>query len=301
MENEIKLTTQQVINLIGLAELRVDPLYATTDDISKALIEIERKLHFFDYSLNFFDAESTNVLIVDDMELSIHQLTTMLKKIGVTICVARSKEEAIAELKKKEFHYIIVDLFLPDAQDGCDLIKEAIKIRDAQAKNFKVLAISGTDDKDLIQKCYKLGVDDFVSKQPDWHQKILKFISKNASRSEESECHTYHINNNICAMTVYKINNQKYIDKILKEVNTEVLTGKIHIILNMEFIKIFSDTYANVFAEIYKVTKSKGGVFAIVKPSEDVQRALDYVFLTNAINVFESSEDAVKYIEMCNP
>ncbi len=300
MENEIKLTTQQVINLIGLAELRVDPLYATSEDISKALIEIERKMHFFDYSMSFFGSESTNILIVDDMELSIHQLTTMLKKIGVNICVARSKEEAIAELKKKDFQYVIVDLFLPDAQDGCELIEEAIKIRDAETKNFKILAISGTDDKELIQKCYKMGVDDFVSKQPDWHQRILKFISKNASRGEESEYHKYHINDNICTITVYKINNQKYIDKILKEVNTEVLTGKIHIILNMEFIKIFSDTYANVFAEIYKITKSKEGIFAIVKPSEDVLRALDYVFLSNAINVFETNEDAVKYIEMCN-
>lgn len=300
MENEIKLTTQQVINLIGLSELKVDPLYATSEDVSKALIEIERKMHFFDYSLSFFDADSTNILVVDDMELSIHQLTTMLKKVGANICVARTKEEAIAELKKKAFHYVIIDLFLPDAKDGCDLIKDAIKIRDNEAKDFKIIAISGTDDKDLIQKCYKLGVDDFVSKQPDWHQKILKFISKNTNRGENAEYHKYHINDDICTITVYKINNQKYIDKILKEVNAEVLTGKIHIILNMEFVKIFSDTYANVFAEIYKTTSAKGGVFAIVKPSEDVIRALDYVFLSNAINIFDSNEDAVKYIEKYN-
>jgi len=72
---------------------------AYENTVSRALIAIERKLNFFNYPLSFFTAENLNVLIVDDMELSIFQLTSMLKKIGMNVYVARNKEEAISEME----------------------------------------------------------------------------------------------------------------------------------------------------------------------------------------------------------
>ena len=130
MENEIKLTQEQLENLIKIAGVDVNPESATSDDISRALIAIEKKLNFFNYPLSFFTADNLNVLIVDDMELSIYQLTTMLKKIGMNVFVARNKDEAIGEIKKKHFDFLVLDLFLPDAQDGYELIKYAENPKD---------------------------------------------------------------------------------------------------------------------------------------------------------------------------
>ena len=96
------------------------------------------------------------------------------------------------------------------------------------------------------------------------------------------------------------MNNEKYVDKIIKEVNANVLTGKANIIFNMEHIKIFSDTFANLFSEVYKAASTKEGVFVIVKPCEDVKKALEYVFLTDAIPTFDTIEEAVEYIEVNN-
>ena len=73
-----------------------------------------------------------NILIVDDLELSIYQFNQLLKKVGIVPTVARNKIEALAELKKKKFDYIVVDLFLPDAEDGIELIDECIKPREAK-------------------------------------------------------------------------------------------------------------------------------------------------------------------------
>lgn len=300
MYSDVKITKDQIANLIKLAELDLDPERANSDDISKALISIEKKLNFFNYPLSFFTAEVLNILIVDDMELSIYQLTAMLQKIGVNVYVARNKQEAISELKKKKFDYIVVDLFLPDSDDGFDVIKAANDVKNHDNKDFKLVVISGTDDREMVQQCYELGVDEFISKQPDWHERVLKFISSTTNKMTNEEFHKHYINENICVLSVYKINNQKYVDKILREVNADVLTGKKHIILNMEYVKIFSDNYANVFAEIYKSTSVKEGMFVIVKPSEDVIKALDYVFLTNAINIFDTIEEAVEFIEMHN-
>ncbi len=290
---DITLSKEQLFNLIKISGIDANPDMADESTVSKALIAIERKLNFFNYPLSFFTAENLNVLIVDDMELSIFQLTSMLKKIGMNVYVARNKEEAISEFKKKH-----LDLFLPDADDGFELVKEANKIKNEENKNFKVLVISGTDDKQMVQQCYSLGVDEFIPKQPDWHEKVMKFISDSVSKTSNEEFQKYYINNDICVLSVYKINHETYIKNILKEVNTNVLTGKPNIIFNMEYVKIFSDNYANVFAEVYKATAQKNGVFIIVKPSEDVLKALNYVFLNNVIRVFDTIEEAVEYIEM---
>ncbi len=297
---DIVLTKEQLYNLIKISGIDANPETANETTVSKALIALERKLNFFNYPLSFFTAENLNVLIVDDMELSIFQLTSMLKKIGMNVFVARNKEEAISEFKKKHFDYAIVDLFLPDAQDGFDLVKEANKIKSEQNKDFKILVVSGTDDKEMVQKCYSLGVDEFIPKQPDWHEKVMKFISNSASKTTNEEFQKYYINNDICVLSIYKINHETYIKNILKEVNTNVLTGKPNIVFNMEYVKIFSDNYAGVFAEVYKSTAQKNGTFIIVKPSEDVIKALNYVFLNNVIRTFDTIEEAVEYIEMSN-
>ena len=300
MENELKLTQDQLVNLIKISGIEVNPDYATSDDISRALISIEKKLNFFNYPLSFFTAENLNVLIVDDMELSIYQLTTMLKKIGMNVFVARNKDEAIGEIKKKHFDFLVLDLFLPDAQDGFELIKFANEFKQEQSGSFKILTISGTDNKDVIQEAYRLGVDEFIPKQQDWHEKIMKFISISTSRVDDKEFSKYNINDDICVFTVYKINNQKYIDSLYKAISTTVLSGKKNIVLNLEYIKIFSDAYASIFAEIVKLANERQGQFIIIKPSDDVKKALDYVFLSNVIQTTDTIDEAVSYIEAKN-
>ena len=298
MDEEIKLTYDQYLNLVKLSGIDVNPEIETSETVSRALIALERKLNFFNYPLSFFTAESINVLIVDDMELSIYQLTSMLKKIGINVYVARNKEEALTELKKKKIDYLIIDLFLPDAKDGFELIREANKIKSEEEKDFKLIVISGTDDTKMIQECYKYCVDEFIPKQPQWHEGILKFISNSTNKVVNEEFHKYYINENICVMTIYKINNEKYLDRILKEANTNVLTGKPNIIFNLEHIKIFSDRYASIFADVYKTTSQKDGLFILVKPCEDIKKALNYVFLNNIIHIFDTIEEAVEFIDL---
>lgn len=302
MDNEAKLNKEQAIDLFRMADVEVDLNNIKSDDISRALIAIENKLNFFNYPLSFFTAENINVLIVDDMELSIYQLTSMLKKIGVNVFVSRNKEEAITEIKKKRFDYIIIDLFLPDSQDGLELVEFANQYRQANVEktDFKIVVISGTDDSTLVQEVYKKGVDEFISKQPKWHEKVMKFISLNTSRTNENEFNQYVINDNISVFTIYKINNEKYIKDLFKEVNTAVISGKKNIILNMEYVKIFSDNFASIFVEIYEVVVEHGGQFVLVRPSKDVKNALEYVFLSDTISSYDTIEEAVSYIEMCS-
>ena len=241
-EKEIKITQEQFDNLLKLSniEIAADTQEDTHDLISRALIGIERRLNYFNSPLSFFTAEVTNVLIVDDTELSIFQLSVMLEKIGMNVYVARNKEEAYAEFKKKNFDFLVLDIFMPDYQDGFDLIVEANRMKNEDGKNFKIVAISGTDNPHIIQEAYKLQIDEFIPKAPQWHEQVLKFISNSSNKTTNEEFTRLHINDNICSLTLYKVNNEKYVDKIVKEVNANVLTGKRNVIFNMEHIKIFS-------------------------------------------------------------
>ena len=302
MENEITITREQFDDLIKLSEIELagDVEDNPQELVSRALIALERKLNYFSFPMSFFTAEVTSVLIVDDTELSIFQLSTMLKKIGMNVYVARNKEEALAEFKKKTFDFLVLDLYLPDYQDGFDLIKEANRIKNEENKDFKIIAISGTDNPKIVQEAFKLEIDEFIPKSPQWHENILKFITNASNKISNEEYTKYFINDNICVLTIYKVNNEKYVEKIIQEVNANVLSGKRNIIFNLEHIKIFTESYSRLFAEVYKATSLKEGMFVIVKPCEDIKHVLEDVFLLDTIQSFDSIEEAIEFIEMNN-
>ena len=289
------INNEQLKKLIDLAGLNIEIENVMPDDINKALINIERKLVSFSTDASGVPAEF-NILIVDDLELSIYQFNQLLKKVGIVPTVARNKIEALAELKKKKFDFIVVDLFLPDAEDGIELIDECIKLREAKRTN-KIIVMSGTDDKDLIEKCYKLGIDEFVPKSSNWHDQILKFITTSlTTKNEHEDFFKYSINENICCYTINKFNSKRHIDNLLKDVNTSLYTGIVNIIFNMENIKIFDDEYTGVFTELYKMCKEKQGQFMLVKISDSVRNALADAFLDTLIPTFSTVDAAVSKI-----
>lgn len=288
------INTEQLKKLFDLSGLNLAVDSAVSDDITKALIAIERKILSFSSETTGVPAEF-NILIVDDLELSIYQFNQLLKKVGIVPTVARNKIEALAELKKKKFDYIVVDLFLPDAQDGLELIDECIKVREAK-RTSKIIVMSGTDDKDLIEKCYKLGIDEFVPKSSNWHDQILKFITSSLTTKEHEDFFKYSINDNICCYTINKCNGKRHIDNLIKDVNTSLYTGFKNIIFNMENIKIFDEEHTSTFAELFKMCKEKGGQFMLVKISDSVKAALSDAFLDTLIPTFSTVDAAVSKI-----
>lgn len=292
----MEINNEQLKKLFDLAGLDAVAEEANSDDINKALILIERKFVSMSPNDVMTVPAEFNILIVDDLELSIYQFNQLLKKVGIVPTVARNKIEALAELKKKKFDYIVVDLFLPDATDGLELIEECIKLREAKRTN-KIIVMSGTDDKDLIEKCYKLGIDEFVPKSSNWHDKILKFITRSLTSKQHEDFFKYSINDNICCYTINKFNSQKHIDLLIKDVTTSLYTGFTNIIFNMENVKIFDDEYTTVFTTLYKMCKEKGGQFMLVKISESVRAALTDAFLDTLIPIYNSVDLAVSKLE----
>ena len=128
----MNITDEQISKIFELASMedRLQNREIMSSDITEALIEIERKLYSFTADCESDSLQEKKILIADDLELSIYQLGTVLKRIGITPHVARHKDEAVAEMLKVQFDCIIIDLFMPDSADGIELIKEAVNSKE---------------------------------------------------------------------------------------------------------------------------------------------------------------------------
>lgn len=293
----MNLTKEQISKIMELAnrneEINIEEV--TELDISKALVEIERKLNFFDVEVNF-NAENKNILIVDDLELSLYQLNQLMKKIGIRSFVARNKEEAKAEIVKHNFNYLLIDLFLPDCEDGFSLIQDAVSMRESGKQNYRIIVISGTDDKQLIDKCYELGADGFVTKTENWHTDILKHIHTSDENSSNLMFKKNEISEKIIEYSLKKFNDKKIYDALIADINASILAGMPNVILNLEKAIVFDSDNTYVFAEIYRICQNASGSLMLLNPSEKIKEALASAYLEGVIPVFSSVEKAKNFV-----
>lgn len=297
----MEISKEQIHKIMELAdknfEQDIDKI--TEVDISRALIEIERKLNFFDVDVNF-NAEHKNILIVDDLELSLYQLNQLMKKVGIRAFVARNKEDAKAEIMRHSFDYLLLDLFLPDSEDGFSLIKTAMDYKKNGSQHYKIIVVSGSDDKAMIDKCYEMGVDGYVTKTETWHTEILKYMNTPVVQNENSLFQKDTLNDKIISYTFRRFNDSKIFNALLTDINSSVIEGKVNVALNLEKAVVFDPDNTYIFAEIYKICTNAGGLFMLIHPSEKIQNALASAYLEGVIPVFHSTEKAIEYVEKIN-
>ncbi len=294
----MEITEEQINKIFELAsiEKKKPKEEITSSDITEALIEIERKIYSFATGVKIDSLENKKILIADDLELSIYQLSTVLKRIGVTPSVARHKEEALSELNKVQFDCVIIDLFIPDSSDGIDLIKAAVKKRNDTGFYSKIVVISGTDDTSLIDYCYELGIDFYIQKDRNWHSKLLKYLSTSFQSDKNIAFTRYVIDNNIVSYIVKRFNEPKVFDAIIQNINSSIYTGLKNILFDLREITTFDIDNAYIFADIYKICAENGGKFVLVNPSLNVKEALSNAYLEDIIPYSNSVEDAVAII-----
>lgn len=299
MAKTMNITEEQLNKLLELASMenKIKSGEITSNDISEALIEIERKIYSFSSGVKVDSLEDKRILIADDLELSIYQLSTVLKKIGIVPNVARHKDEAIAELQKSRFDCVIVDLFMPDSSDGLDLIKMAVQRKSELNDCCKIVVISGTDDTALIDSCYELGADFYIQKDKDWHSKLLKYLSSSFQSDKNISYTRFVINNNIVSYIVKRFNEQKVFDSIIKNINSSMYTGLKNVLFDLKEITTFDTDNAYVFADIYKICAENGGKLVLINPSINIKEALSFAYLEDVIPYTSSVEEAVALIQ----
>ena len=120
--------------------------------------------------------EKANILIVDDLPEKLLAFRTMLEELGENLVMARSGSEALAEVLKREFAVILLDLNMPDI-DG---LETAALIRDyKRSAHTPIIFITAYADEMQAHKAYELGAVDYILSpiQPDvLRSKVKVFV-----------------------------------------------------------------------------------------------------------------------------
>ena len=294
----VKLTKDQITQLYSLAGKSV-PENPTGEDISRLLIEIEKRISPVhaqsQYQTKFLS--NANILIVDDLELSVYQLSKLLTNCGYNTTVARSYEEAVDFYKKQNFQYVIVDLFLPNPEDGLNLIELINKTPKTKEEGTKIIVISGSDDKKLINKCFVKGANEFISKLPDWHKRILQHIGnleiqKYGSISDVFTMIEDH-EKKIASITLSNLYKKEVIDMLKREIQILLNTGFINLIIDLEKVKTLDSQGLNVIVYAYKSCSERNGSLKLCCINNNISDSLSYVFLNNLIPVFKDKDAAL--------
>ena len=103
-----------------------------------------------------------SVLVIEDDELFLKTLISLLKKESYDVEGAKTGQEAIGIAKNKNFDLIIANVRLPGGMDGIDTVK-AIKETKPNIKTL-VIFITGYADQDAPVRAIKVGADDYIYK-----------------------------------------------------------------------------------------------------------------------------------------
>ncbi|MEI8389932.1 MAG: response regulator [bacterium] len=295
MSNLNQEQIEQLFNLVG----QVAPDNPTSEEISEILIKIEKKISpgYIQTQNSTKFLNNANVLLVDDLELSIYQLSKLLTNCNYNTIIARSVEEALDYYKKQSFQYVIVDLFLPNPEDGLHLIDSINNSEKTKNDNTKIIVISGSDDKALINECFLKGANEFVSKLPDWHKKILHHIGhlevKKYGSIPEVLTKIEDTEMKIASITLSNLYKNEVIETLKKEIQILINTGYINLILDLEKVKNLDSNGLNAIVDAYKSCSEKKGILKLCGVNNTIMDVLSYVFLNNLISVFKDKDSAL--------
>ena len=101
------------------------------------------------------------VLIVDDIPENIQTLGEMIKDFDLDVKIAEGGQEAINIIDSYTPDIILLDLMMPRV-NGWEVIDH---VRKKYSKNeMVIIVVSLLNNKDNVDECYELGVNDYITK-----------------------------------------------------------------------------------------------------------------------------------------
>jgi len=125
-----------------------------------------------------------SILIVDDLGIIIHQLEILFKKLGFEVTTSKELYDAINQYKKKDFGYVIMDLFLPTEREGFMLLDEVKKLSLFCKLNTRIIVMSTSPKSEYKEKCINRGAEFYVEKSIGWQKNVIEFCLGKGSKND---------------------------------------------------------------------------------------------------------------------
>ncbi len=123
------------------------------------------------------------VLLADDSRINQQVFRAMLKGVNHQLIIANNGEEAVKLWQENQVDLIFMDCHMP-VMDGFDATL-AIRQQEAAAQRTAIVALTASDLSIDKQKCFDVGMDDFIGK-PYVSEQIAVMISKHAPANKQA-------------------------------------------------------------------------------------------------------------------
>jgi signal transduction histidine kinase/DNA-binding response OmpR family regulator/HPt (histidine-containing phosphotransfer) domain-containing protein len=114
------------------------------------------------------------ILVVDDDDINRLIVKEMLENEGLVVIAVNGGEQAIEKVDQQTFDAVLMDLQMP----GMDGYETCVKIRrNPKHQNLPIIALSGHAMSEIRDKCFQVGMNDYVSK-PFKFKALLKILDR---------------------------------------------------------------------------------------------------------------------------
>ena len=194
----IEVNTSFLENFFGLADM-LPPKEVSLEDLNNAIKTIRQKIDnsiLAQSSLGMPALEAgpesdflkggeikdtvirpKSILVVDDLGIITYQLDILFKKLGFEVTVSKELYDAINQYKKKDFGYVILDLFIPTEREGFILLDEIKKLALFCKLNTKIIMMSASSKVEYKEKCISRGADCYIEKTTGWQKSLIDACS----------------------------------------------------------------------------------------------------------------------------
>ncbi len=125
------------------------------------------------------------ILIIDDLGVITYQLKVLLEKFKYDIDVSHEIYDAVNKYRKRNYEFVIMDLFIPTDREGFMLLSELRKIADNTGRRPTIGVMTASSKRELEHICKNRGADFFIEKSADWQQRLYSIINEFVNGSSE--------------------------------------------------------------------------------------------------------------------
>lgn len=127
------------------------------------------------------------MLIVDDLGVITYQLRVLLEKFKYDIDVSHEIYDAVNKYRKRNYEFVIMDLFIPTDREGFMLLSELRKIADNTGRRPTIGIMTASNKKELEHICRSSGADFFIEKSADWQQALYGMMNEFINGTPEAD------------------------------------------------------------------------------------------------------------------
>ena len=185
------LSNAQVPNEVTLVGLKRQ-LIEIVDIIQ--MLNKNAKKPFISKALNNEEEElkpAPGILVVDDLGVITYQLKVLLSQFEYDVDCSQEIYDAVNKFKKRDYSYVIMDLFIPTEREGFILLTELKKMAQARGNKTIIGVITASPRKEIELQCKSRGADFFLEKNNDWQNSLFnimnEYISAENGDSDEDD------------------------------------------------------------------------------------------------------------------